>query len=475
MINYDTLMRKFAWAILVISLSIDGVVAVEVMAQNRRLRRGRLALPQERKEKTNTDTTKNSAQNVLEIARSMSDKAENQMVDLVFIIDSSRSMANVISAIQRGLVDVASVFEERLVYCQFAQTSFEKRVGVPRMATQSFESDLVAIQARLRKLQASRNAKTGCGLDAILKTMREIEFRPDASKHLLVVTNSSLQTASTAEKAKDKMVREIVDLCEQDNVHINIIGVRESIQIQLTTRTDGKFRTISGDAPERIRFVSHGDLDKSILNIGRIFKQTAKHIVQTRKKSIDIIFMVDSSLRMAGTTAKIKVDRICEGIDEMANILNSAGVDYRFGVIRFWAATSSSESVVVFTKPPLTTAQVKQLFCTPKQGERNLLDAVVKSVPKLNTPNNRQLVLVIVTDRSTEHREEKGYTVDQAIGVCLTAGAQVNVIGESLMHICSYKGRLSVSTKPLSIVFQTRVTEITNGVHHVMPRVDGQH
>ena len=107
---------------------------------------------------------------------------------------------------------------------------------MPRITTQTFESDLVGIQAWLRELQISRNAETGYGLDATLQTLRETNFRPEASKHLLVVTNSRLQTAWTAEKAKDKIVKEIVDLCKQGDIHINIIGINESAQIQLTAR-----------------------------------------------------------------------------------------------------------------------------------------------------------------------------------------------------------------------------------------------
>ena len=145
---------------------------------------------------------------------------------------------------------------------------------------------------------------------------------------------------------------------------------------------------------------------------------------------------------MAAKTNKIKIDRICAGIDEMANILNSAGINYRFGVIRFWAAIGSGESVVVLTKPPLNIEQVKRLYRAPKQGDKHLLGAVIKGVPKIKTPTDRQLVLVIVTDGSTRHRAEKGYTVNQAIGICRRAGAQVNVIGESSMNIYSYKGPL---------------------------------
>ena len=463
------LTKRIAWALITLWLSIDGAVALEVAAQARRIRRQRVVMPQQRQEIANTDITTDLKSNLLAIARRVSNQSQNSMVDLVFVIDSSRDMMDGISVIQKSLIDMANVFEEELIDYQFAHVSFEKVGGTPKTTIQSFESDLVASQAWFRKLKMSRGSETGDGLDAILQTIRETNFRLEARKHILVVTNSRLQTAWTAEKAKDKIVKEIVNLCKQDNIHVNIIGKSESAQIQLTAKTEGKFHAISGDGQKGVKFVNLGDLDKSILKIEGVFRLTAQHIAATIKQQADVVFMFDSSLSMAAKANKTKTDKICAGIDEMASILNSAGINYRFGVIRFWSAIGSGESVVVLSKPPLNAEQVKRLYRAPKQGDKHLLGAVIKGVPKIKTPADRQLVLVIVTDGSAGHRAAKGYTVNQAIGVCRKAGAQVNVIGESSMSIHSYKGRFGGRAVSPSVEFQKRVAETTNGVHYVMP------
>lgn len=463
------LTKRIAWALITLWLIIDGAVALEVAAQARRIRRQRVVMPQQRQEIANTDITTDLKSNLLAIARRVSNQSQNSMVDLVFVIDSSRDMMDGISVIQKSLIDMANVFEEELIDYQFAHVSFEKVGGTPKTTIQSFESDLVASQAWFRKLKMSRGSETGDGLDAILQTIRETNFRLEARKHILVVTNSRLQTAWTAEKAKDKIVKEIVNLCKQDNIHVNIIGKSESAQIQLTAKTEGKFHAISGGGQKGVKFVNLGDLDKSILKIEGVFRLTAQHIAATVKQQADVVFMFDSSLSMAAKANKIKTDRICAGIDEMASILNSAGINYRFGVIRFWSAIGSGESVVVLSKPPLNAEQVKRLYRAPKQGDKHLLGAVIKGVPKIKTPADRQLVLVIVTDGSAGHRAAKGYTVNQAIGVCRKAGAQVNVIGESSMSIHSYKGRFGGRAVSPTVEFQKRVAETTNGVHYVMP------
>ena len=469
-----SLMSRIALTTIAIWLIFDAAGAIQVSAQARRIRRQRVVMPEQRQEKVNTEITTDFKTNLLEIVQRISDEAEIRPVDLVFVVDGSRRMANAIAEVKRRLPDIANVFDERFIDYQFARTSFSRQAGTPKITTHTFETDLVGIQTWLSELQISRNAGTGYGLDAILQTLKEFDYRPEALKHFLVVTGSRLETAWTVENAKDKVVTEIVDLCKLDDIHINIIGVSESAQIQLAARTGGKFYAISGDSEKRIKFVDEGALDKSILSVEGVFKLTAQHIAQTVREPADIVFMFDSSLSMAAKTNKIKTDRICGGIDEMEGILNSAGVDCRFGVIRFWAAIGSGESVVTLSKPPLTIDRVKRLFRGAKQGDKHLLGAVVKGVPKIKTPADRKLVLVIVTDGSTKHRAEKGYTVNQAIGVCRKAGAQVNVIGESSMGIHSYKGRFGGRATVPSIDFQKRVVAATNGVFYVMPGADGR-
>ncbi|MDE0505228.1 MAG: VWA domain-containing protein, partial [Candidatus Poribacteria bacterium] len=336
MLNYDALMKRITVVIMATFLSIDGIVDLEASAQNRRRGRDGTMPLQQRKDTLKADITKDLPQNLLNFARLMSDQTENRMVDLVFVIDGGRGMLNAIAQIQRTLVDVANVFEEELIDYRIAATSYGRTVGEPRIATRSFETDLAGIQSWLRELRMSRNSETGYGLDAILQTLKETGFRSEALKHLIVFTDSRLQTAWAAEKAKDKMLKEIVDLCKKADIHINIIGVSESAQIQLTARTGGEFCAISGDGNERIKFLKPGDIDKSMLKIEGVFKLTAQHIVQTVKKSTDVIFMFDSSLRMAAKVDKTKVAKICHGIEDMADILNKAGIDYRFGAIRYW-------------------------------------------------------------------------------------------------------------------------------------------
>ena len=202
-----------------------------------------------------------------------------------------------------------------------------------------------------------------------MKGLEDLQFRSDAEKHLVVVTNSKLQTSWRKGDERNQVIGKILDWCKRDKIRINIIGVSEEIQMQLTDLTDGKWYPID----KYQRKVDRAPLiDKSILKVDGIFRRVAQHIVETIKQPVDIVFVYDSSSSMDD-----KVDEICTGLDTLVEVLNSDGVDYRLGVIRFWARFGGGESSIVTTKPPLDAEQVKKLFRRPRRGDEHLLDAIM--------------------------------------------------------------------------------------------------
>ena len=267
---------------------------------------------------------------------------------------------------------------------------------------------------------------------------------------MIVVTSSPLRTAWNAPNAKQQRTNQIIERCVQDDVHINVIGVNEAVQLQLAEETGGKWYAV--DEYQQVR-TTPSYMDKRIQRIGGVFELIGEHFVETVKSRSDIVFVFDSSFSM-----KADVEDICGGFDVLAETLDEGGLDYRLGVIRFWARVGGGESSIVVTKPPLDAEQVKKLFRLPKEGDEHLLDAIIEGVPKLQTPADRQLVLIIVTDEPTSRRRERGYSPDMAISVCRQAGAIVYVIGgyEHPRH----------SERD---IFQRRAPEVTKGEHYAMP------
>ena len=290
-----------------------------------------------------------------------------------------------------------------------------------------------------------------------MKGLNELVFREEVTTQFVVVTNSRMRTSWTDAKAKNRISEQIVNLSRQNGVQLNFIGISERVQAELTDETNGKWYPIDSKQQRMDgQRIQSGETiaDKALLRVDGLFKRIAENLVASHPGKVDIVFIFDYSLSM-----ETKTDAACEGLDVMVSVFKSAGLDYRFGIIRFWAAVGGGESTVVVTKPPLEPEQVKSLFRLPKSGDEHLLDAVIEGVPKLQTGEGRDLVLIIVTDEATSKRTEKGYTVGQAISACRGAGAKVYVIG----------GVTSMQSSSMTDNFQRQVAQLTKGEHYVMP------
>jgi hypothetical protein len=290
-----------------------------------------------------------------------------------------------------------------------------------------------------------------------VKGLNELEFREEVITQFVVVTNSRMRTSWTEAKAKSKISGQIIDLCRKNSVQLNFIGISEKVQAELTDETNGVWYPIDSNQRrmDGQRIQSGGTIaDKALLRIDGLFKRIAENLVESNPGKVDIVFVFDYSLSM-----ETKTDPACDGLDLMVSVFKAAGLDYRFGIIRFWAAVGGGESTIVVTKPPLEPEQVKSLFRLPKIGDEHLLDAIIEGVPKLRTKEERDLVLIIVTDEATSKRPEKGYTAGRAISVCRGVLARVYVIG----------GVTSMRSSSIGDNFQRQVAELTKGAHYIMP------
>ena len=450
---------RIALITLVAWICLDGVVLItQAQVQPPRRRRGLMINPEELRKKD--EITVDIGKSLVEIAQRASRQSTNQMVDLVLVIDGSLGMKGPGKIVEARAVDVVNAFEEAVIDYRFGLVWFQNAGETSRIAIKPLQTGLIELEDNFRNLPPPRfkGRVAGHGLDAIMKGLEDLQFRLDAEKHLVVVTNSKLQTSWRKGDERNQVIGKILDWCKRDKIRINIIGVSEEIQIQLTDLTDGKWYPID----KYQRKVDRAPLiDKSILKVDGIFRRIAQHIVDTIKQPVDIVFVYDSSSSMDD-----KVDEICTGLDTLVEVLSSEGVDYRLGVIRFWARFGGGESSIVTTKPPLDAEQVKKLFRRPRRGDEHLLDAIMGTVPKLRTPDNRKLVLFILTDEPSSSGPGTEHTSARAVGVCRQADAQVYAIG-GVGQLRSVNP--STSGNSVSEEFQRRAPAATNGQHYIMP------
>ena len=450
---------RIALMILVAWICLDGVeIIASAEVRPPRRKRGLMISPEDLKKKE--EITVDIEKSLVEIAQRASRQSANQMVDLVLVIDGSLAMKGPGTTVETLIVDIASAFEESMIDYQFGLVWFQNAGKTSRITVKPLQSGLIEMEDNFRNVPPPkfRGRVAGHGLDAIVEGLEALQFRSDAEKHVVVVTNSKLKTSWGGGDEQNQVIGKILDWCKRDKILINIIGIGEEVQLQLTDYTGGKWYPID----KYQRKVDHAPLiDKSILKVDGIFRRIAQHIVETVKQPVDIVFVYDSSLSMDD-----KVDEICTGLDTLVNILDSEGLDYRFGVIRFWASLGGGESAIVITKPPLNAEQVKKLFQRPRRGDEHLLDAVMGSVPKLQTPDNRKLVLFIVTDEPSTNGPGTEHTSVKAVEICRRADAQVYAIG-GVGQLGSV--RSSTDVHSVSNEFQRRAPAATNGKHYIMP------
>ncbi len=451
------------WRIALMTLAawvcLDGVELItQAQVQPPRRKRGLMISPEDLKKKE--EPTVDIGKSLVEIAQRASRQSANQVVDLVLIIDGSLAMKGPGKIVEARTVDIASAFEESMVDYQFGLVWFQNAGKTSRITVKPLQRGLTELEDDFRNVPPPKfkGRAAGHGLDAIMKGIEDLQFRWDAEKHLVVVTNSKLQTSWEGKDGKNQVIGKILDRCKKEEIRINIIGVSEEIQMQLTDLTDGKWYAID----KYQRRVDHAPLiDKSITKIDGIFRRIAQHIAATAEQPIDLIFVYDSSLSMDE-----KVEETCTGLDTLVEVLDSEGIDYRFGIIRFWAQSGGGESLITITQPPLSAEQVKKLFQRPKRGDEHLLDAIMEGVPKLQTPDDRKLVLFIVTDEPSSSGPGTRYTSTRAVEVCRSVEAQVNAIG-GVGSMGSVHD--SADAHGVSDEFQRRAPAATNGQHYIMP------
>ncbi len=384
---------------------------------------------------------------------------ENPKIDIVFVVDGSRRMSGALIDLEKRLVDMLAVIETKTMDYRFALVSFQSVNGEPKQTLHQWTFDYIGIENALRdiRLAADNVTNSGYGLDALIEGLNELDFREGVTTQFVVLTNARMRTLWTEADAKNRISEQIIDRCRRHNVQLNIIGMSESVQAELTDRTNGKWYPIhSGQRRIDAQRIESGGtvVDKALLRVDGLFRRIAENLVASKPDKVDVVFIFDYSLSMAP-----KTEATCEGLDQMLAVFTAAGLDYQLGIIRFWAAVGGGESTVVVTKPPLEPEQVKTMFRLPKTGDEHLLDAVIEGVPKLRTAPDRNLVLIIVTDEATSKRTEKGYTAGKAISVCRGARAKVYVIG----------GVTSMQTGSFGDNFQRQVAQLTKGEHYVMP------
>ena len=162
------------------------------------------------------------------IAESIADGETDEAVDLVFLLDISGSMIDNIRAVGRQLNLMVTVFEEKGVDFTLGIVIFRYLESDTIIHPQTRDSE------KFKRLLTT-HVVAGMGDErahnAIIKTIRRVNFREGVNRRFVLVTDEPTKGAYT--------LSEVLKQCFQNNITIDVIGINDTTHRALTTKTGG--------------------------------------------------------------------------------------------------------------------------------------------------------------------------------------------------------------------------------------------
>ena len=170
------------------------------------------------------------AQHVVKVRKS-------RKVDIVFIIDTSESMQNDIDAVRRHLNRMIDRFEVAgldftLGVVRFHHSMIYEWLGMD-ITISPQTSDMGEVREILRSIRVSGGERA---LDALMKAIDKVEFRPGADRHFLLVTDEYVHGTYP--------VPEVLKAAKRAKITIDVLGRDEVFQKTIAEQTGGIWTSI---------------------------------------------------------------------------------------------------------------------------------------------------------------------------------------------------------------------------------------
>ncbi len=162
------------------------------------------------------------------IAESVADGENETAVDIVFLLDISGSMIDNIRAVGRQLNRMVEVFEEKDVDFTLGIVTFRYLDRDTIIHPQTRDNERYKRLLTSHVIAAAGDERAH---NAIIKTMRRVNFREGVNRRFVLVTDE-------ASKGSYKLP-EVLIKCVQNNITIDVIGINHTTHKALTTKTGG--------------------------------------------------------------------------------------------------------------------------------------------------------------------------------------------------------------------------------------------
>ena len=158
-------------------------------------------------------------------------------IDVVFVIDASGSMSDNIKAVANHVIEMVDVYESSGVDYAFGLTEFYAPVRNVIKVIQ-LTQNLSEYKENINAIISRRGENA---LDAIAKTVNKMRFRATSKKHLILVTDEPFTSM------EGRTVNDIIALCNEFGIYVNVLGISNREHKLLAVSTKGSWYAIPGN------------------------------------------------------------------------------------------------------------------------------------------------------------------------------------------------------------------------------------
>ena len=162
------------------------------------------------------------------IAESVADAKSETAVDIVFLLDISGSMIDNIRAVGRQLSQMVEVFEEKGVDFTLGIVIFRYLEDDTIIHPQTRDGERYKRLLTSHVVAAAGDERAH---NAIIKTIRRVNFREGVDRRFVLVTDEASKGSYT--------LPEVLKQCFQHNITVDVIGINHTTHKALTTKTGG--------------------------------------------------------------------------------------------------------------------------------------------------------------------------------------------------------------------------------------------
>ena len=296
-------------------------------------------------------------------------------IDVVFIVDASGSMGDNINAVAEHLVDMIDAYKASEIDYQLGLTSFY--MGSNNQNTIEVLQLTRSLSDYKRHLYAIIPTGDENALDAIDETLRDLRFRSNTTKHLILVTDEPFTSS------QGLTVDHAINACRRQEIFVNVLGMNIREHQRFATETGGTWHAIPQDPIPTNR--QPQNRTQSPQAIGERIRRDAANL------PVDIVLFIDGSKSMADDMTYLK-----DTIDPWIRDWDNALIDYRLGAVRFYASGNINR-VNVF-QAPQTQQQIHAILDLPTADDENLLHAIVEGARRIKIRDTAKTYFIVFTD-----------------------------------------------------------------------------